>query len=667
MKKLTVMLMLILVMVSFTFAAGSKEQAPAAVVNDKTLVIGVPASFEEKWNPFLAENAYDQLVVNLIFEGIGRLNHKNELVSNIGSIDTNVVSDDKVVYTIHLNKGLKFSNGDPVTIDDYIYTYYVFADPSYVGPTTITSQDIDGILEYYYDDPNYKSTIDKFAEEVKSKYSQDTISKEDFLAYLVDTNLAGWYKGDPNGSAGGGLTFVTYIAGEGDQYKAKYDALSDKNDSDAILAILAEIEYTNYGQYYDPAPYYKKKLESTYIKGNLEDGVDVSEIRGIKKIDDYTATVTYNSINIYGDREVSGTVVPRNYYGKIVKGDVSKQLQNMKPVGVGPFKFVDYDANIVSLEANLDYWKGTPKLGRIKVQFVPASDLITSLANNTIDVAEITGTKENLKELNDLGLDYTLTDNNGYGYAGMNAKNLSKNVRKGLFTLMNREPSVRGYYADIAKVIERPMTTVLAEYPQDAPVYYPYNPAKALEYFKAAGYSQVNGKLVNEKGEQLVVSAYIGGSGQGDHPGYAMLTQAANDLAAMGGELQIQDVQFSVLQAAMNDGTADIYVLAWGASNSADKTTIYRSNGGQNRSGVNNPELDRLIDLIKVTPDLTKRSALVAQMLDVVMDEAVELPLYQRKNILGYNGSIIDMRTIPSNTSAFYNYLDEIYLVDLLQ
>ena len=103
---------------------------------------------------------------------------------------------------------------------------------------------------------------------------------------------------------------------------------------------------------------------------------------------------------------------------------------------------------------------------------------------------------------------------------------------------MNRRASVAGYYGSkIAQVIERPMTTVLAEYPDDAKEYYPYDPAKALEYFKAAGYEQKNGKLVDKNGNQLVVSAYIGGSGVGDHPAYAMYTQAANDMAALGGEL----------------------------------------------------------------------------------------------------------------------------------
>ena len=117
--------------------------------------------------------------------------------------------------------------------------------------------------------------------------------------------------------------------------------------------------------------------------------------------------------------------------------------------------------------------------------------------------------------------------------------------------LLNRKPSVEGYYGTMAQLIERPMTTTLAEYPDEAKEYYGYDPQKALAKFKEAGYEQKDGKLV-KNGQQLVLNVYIGGDGIGDHPGYAMLTQAANDLKNMGGELIIHDVQFSVLQAAMN-------------------------------------------------------------------------------------------------------------------
>ena len=43
---------------------------------------------------------------------------------------------------------MKFSDGEPVTADDIIFTYYTYLDPSYVGSTTLSSYDIIGLKDY---------------------------------------------------------------------------------------------------------------------------------------------------------------------------------------------------------------------------------------------------------------------------------------------------------------------------------------------------------------------------------------------------------------------------------------------------------------------------------------------------------------------------------------
>lgn len=663
-RRITVLALIALLSVSAVFAQGQSEAAaPAPAASgavqpeqaDKTLVIAVPATFEEKWNPFLAESAYDQDVLDQIFVSPIRINKDNEVIPWGGNITTTENADGTVTYTVTVKPGMKFSDGEEVTIDDYLYSVYVCSDPSYTGPSALIIEDIVGIKEYYYDDPNYSEVIAGFAKTAAEKYSLDTISKEDYITYLLETNLEGWWAGLDS------YTWGAYAEGEG--FGAQYAAL-DPNDADAVLALMAEIEYTNYYGSYDPQTWWEGKLAESYIAGNLADGVDVPEISGVKRIDDYTATVTYASVNIYGDRSISFAFAPAHYYGEFKKGDVSAILSNMKPVGSGPYVFKGFADNIATVTANVNYFEGVPVIGTVKFQYVPEADALASLSSGVIDICNPSGSKENVEELDSLGLAYDLTDNAGYGYAGFNCNNLDQNIRKGLFSLMNRRASVAGYYGSkIAQVIERPMTTVIAEYPDEATEYYAYDPAKALEYFKAAGYEQVNGKLVNKAGEQLVVNAYIGGDGVGDHPAYAMYTQAAEDMAALGAELQINDVQFAVLQSAMNDGTADIFTLAWGNVNTCDKSSQFASNGGQNRYNVKDAKMDALLDEIMKTVDLEERKALVAEMLDLAMDLAIELPLYQRKNILAYNGDNVDLSSFPEETTAFWDYSSELWKI----
>lgn len=646
-------------------SSATQTDAKEPAQKDKTLVIAVPANFEEKWNPLMAESAYDVQVMEQIFVAPQRVDANNEMSDWGGSISYEEQDDGSVIYTVTVNKGMTFSDGEPVTIDDYIYSLYVEADPSYTGPAALITEDIEGIEEYYYDDPNYSEKIAAIDEEAAAKYAPDVISEEDFIAFLVATNLNGWWTGDPAGDIGDGkgTTWSDYITAEG--FGDDLAAI-DATDPTAMLNLLAKVEYTKYADSYDPFTYYENKMKQEYIGGNLEDGIDVAEISGITRVDDYTATVKYNSVNIYGDRSINAYFVPEHYYGELTKGDVSGILSNMEPMGSGPYMWGGFSDNIATCTANVNYFEGVPNIGTVKWQYVPDADTISALASGEVDIANPSGSQDNINELEEEGLEYTLIDFAGYGYMGFNCVTLSQNVRKGLMSLMNRQPSVEGYFGELATVIERPMSSVLAEYPQDATTYYPYDPAKALEYFEADGYTKnANGDLVDKSGNKLVVSVYIGGEGVGNHPGYAMLTQAANDMAAMGAELQIQDVDFNVLQGAMNDGTADLWVMAWGAVTSCDKSTQFKSDGGQNRYGIKNDELDDLLDQILVTMDLDERKELVSKMLDLSMDLAIELPLYQRKDIIAYNEQNVDMSSIPEDTSSFWDYSDVLWTIKM--
>ena len=224
-RRITVLALIALLSVSAVFAQGQSEAAaPAPAASgavqpeqaDKTLVIAVPATFEEKWNPFLAESAYDQDVLDQIFVSPIRINKDNEVIPWGGNITTTENADGTVTYTVTVKPGMKFSDGEEVTIDDYLYSVYVCSDPSYTGPSALIIEDIVGIKEYYYDDPNYSEVISGFAKTAAEKYSLDTISKEDYMTYLLETNLEGWWAGLDS------YTWGSYAEGEGFGFRIKF-------------------------------------------------------------------------------------------------------------------------------------------------------------------------------------------------------------------------------------------------------------------------------------------------------------------------------------------------------------------------------------------------------------------------------------------------------------
>lgn len=638
---------------------GTKDKVKATGKYD-TLVIGTQ-TFNGVFSPLFASTAYDQQICDMVFTNISQLDKDGVLIDKSGHVEakeqTAADGHKQVLYTVSIQKGMKFSDGTPATIDDVIFMYYVYADPTYDGSSTFSTLDIVGMKEYYYDTPDYSKKIKEIEKKAKEKYSPDKISEKDFKAYLRESKLAGWWEGIDS------YDWVTYLKDNG------YDPTGIEKDEDKLFEMLVKCEYEKYASGYDPQSYYQDKMEDAFIKGNLEDGIDVPEISGIKKVDDYTCTILFDSININGDRQVAyWPIVPKHYYGEgFKKGDLTAvKAKNGTPLGSGPYKFVSYKDNVVTLEANTSYYDKVAKIPKIKFQVVDEADKVDALINSQIDITDPTASLDAIEQIKDAGMSYSLVDNPGYGYIAISAEKVPDiNVRKGLMHLMNRKPAVEAYYGELAKVIERPMTPTLAEYPDDAKEVYGYDPDKALEYFTKAGYKKNSaGKLV-KNGDKLKITVGIGGSGKMDHPSAPILTQMANDLKKMGAELVIQDLDFSTLVTKRDSGELDMWVMAWGNSTDCDLTQIFGSKGNDNDAKLYSDDIDALQAEILKTVDFNKRCELVAKELDLIMDAAVYMPVYQRKNMEIYNSTTVKLETLPKETTTYWNYVKEINTLEM--
>ena len=140
-------------------------EASNTAASDGTLVLA-ETGFEGKFSPFFAASAADQDVIDLTQIALLGADRKGEMVLNgiegetreyngtdytyHGPADCVVTenADGTVTYDIKLREDLKFSDGEPVTIDDVIFSMYVFLDPTYDGSVTMYSTPIVGLDEY---------------------------------------------------------------------------------------------------------------------------------------------------------------------------------------------------------------------------------------------------------------------------------------------------------------------------------------------------------------------------------------------------------------------------------------------------------------------------------------------------------------------------------------
>lgn len=454
---------------------------------------------------------------------------------------------------------------------------------------------------------------------------------------------------------------------------------------------------------------------------------DAKSITGIQRTSDHTLRVVMTEVSataIYTLADIP--VVPMHYYGEedlydyenemlgFTKGDLSDvKSVTTAPMGAGPYKFVSYKSGIVTLQANELYWKGEPKTRYIQFKEGQDADKVSGVVAGTIDITDPSYSTETAKAISEAnGGDVTgdvittaMTANLGYGYVGINAKNVnvggdsgseaSRNLRKAIATVIAvyRDVAVNSYYGEYANVINYPISDTSWAAPrvtdedyrlafsvdtQGNDLYtesmtpeerYEAARAAALDFFAAAGYTVENGKVTAApEGGVMSYEVLVGAGGTGDHPTFMALTMASAALKEIGFDLIVTDVSnFSELTNAVNAGTAEIFAMAWSASADPDLYQVYHSQGGSNEKTywIKDADLDQLILMARQSTDQTFRKTLYKECLDIIADWAVEVPMYQRRNTVIFSTGRVNMDTVTPDITTFWGWANDIELLEM--
>lgn len=79
-------------------------------------------------DPGVTNNSFAKYVLNNCFEGLVTYDESGSVVP--GNAESWDISDDGTVYTFHLRDGLKWSDGSPLTAQDYVYAYQRVLTPA---------------------------------------------------------------------------------------------------------------------------------------------------------------------------------------------------------------------------------------------------------------------------------------------------------------------------------------------------------------------------------------------------------------------------------------------------------------------------------------------------------------------------------------------------------
>ncbi len=109
-----------------------------------TLVYGIDASPEGLFNASFYGIATDAEVIDLFDEGLIEYDENLAPQPNLASWET----EDNKVFKFKFEEGVKFHNGDELTVHDWVFTLETLANPDYDGPRYSNVQNIQGAPDF---------------------------------------------------------------------------------------------------------------------------------------------------------------------------------------------------------------------------------------------------------------------------------------------------------------------------------------------------------------------------------------------------------------------------------------------------------------------------------------------------------------------------------------
>ena len=633
-------------------------------------------------------------------------------------------ADGTVTYAINMRDDLVFSDGTPITIDDVIFNLYVYMDPTYDGSATLYSMPIAGLDDYR----NSMTTLSKLiaeagedntdnslftAEQQKAFWDAVNEGGTAFAQEIVDNCVAAGYADEGNVAAAASAWGFDGLAADATA-KDFFLAIAEKYDWN-----FASMEAETAGSALSdliPADVY------AYSTTGVATGADVDTVSGIVKTGDYSMTITTTelsnsmiyqlqlpiaSLDYYGDRSLYD--YDNHSYG-FKKGDLSKvRSVTSAPMGAGVYTFNKYSDGVIYLDANPNYYEGEALIKHVNMKETQEADKITGVQAGTIDISDPSYSLEAANQIatinggnSDLDgsvITTRLKDFRGYGYIALSAENVkvgndpaseeSKDLRKAIMTVIAayRDEGINSYYGDTATIINYPMSNTSWAAPSvtddgykiaystdvdgneiyTSDTKYAAALQAALGYFEAAGYTVENGQVTAAPaGAKMEYTVNIGASGNGDHPSFQVLTNAAAALKTIGFTLTVNDLaNASDLYSSYQSGVAEGWVAAWQSTNDPDMYQLYDSNGSTNYYKINDSDLDELIEAARQTTDQDARKAMYKEAMEIILDWGVELPVYQRSEATIFSSERVDTTTIPNDMTPYWTYQSEINKIAL--
>lgn len=230
-------------------------------------------------------------------------------------------------------------------------------------------------------------------------------------------------------------------------------------------------------------------------------------------VDDYTFKLILKEPDATVLTALSIPIVPAHAFDSIKVIDAPF---NTNPITVGPYRFVEWKTGeSVTLEANPDYWRGAPKIGRIVVQFIEGvQNSANALLAGDLDFARIDGA--DLSPFQD-NPDFKIVTapRDLLRFVGFNTQSKyfsDPAVRRALAIGLDRQAVIDAAAGGYGILPDSVFNRSVFSYEEGRNAQYPFDPEAAKQQLADLGWTDSDGNgFLDKDGEELKLNlAYLG-------------------------------------------------------------------------------------------------------------------------------------------------------------
>jgi len=370
--------------------------------------------------------------------------------------------------------------------------------------------------------------------------------------------------------------------------------------------------------------------DSKWSTRNFVDRVEV--------VDDYTVDIiTKTPYAAFMTRAVLWHMTDQEYFDQVGEEGFGSQ-----PVGTGPFKFVEWikDEQLV-LEANRDYWDGSPKIET--VIFKPIPETATRIAAlETGDVDIVTDVPPDYVDQAPEGVKVVTVPGTRAFYLGMNVTMEpfdDVRVRQAMNYAVDVKAIIENVLNDLARPIDNPLLPEAFGY-VSTPIY-SYDPDKVKSLLAEAGYPDGFEMELDTQPPLKEVAEILAGQ-----------------LSAVGIEVNVNIIEKAALYDKYEPGGSQTFLTSWGNSE-ADADGMLSKQFHSKRYGCDllvdpspgcagfytgwaNAEVDAAVEAGAMDVDPARRKAFYYNALKIIVEETPWVFLYNPAEIYAQGDQVQD-------------------------